>query len=281
MPDADPVKLRLTAAKTIAQRMKALGLSKEELSQQTKISIATLEALEQGQTKRLSEDRLLNPKLKALAEALELPVQTVQSAVWRPSAQQNTASKKIGRVWSVLIRLKDQIDLDSGQGFVAYGLLVAVLLYGLNLQQRRLAADNLLTLEPIAPLPLNIHLSNTPVRLAEQVENVNPAVEFQPLARLEDPAIRRQILQEALQLPEQEPQHGLLEVALTSPAQVIILQQGEVHAQLKAESGVLRWRLRPAFTVTVIPPDSGTVRWNNQLLTLLDETRGQFQVDAP
>ena len=195
--------------------------------------------------------------------------------------QGNTTSRGLGRFRNALVGLKGQIDLDSGQGLVIYGLLVAALLYGLNLQQRRLAADNLLSLEPIAPLPLDIHLSNTPVRLAEQVETVNPAVEFQPLARLEDPAIRRQLLREALQIPDQEPGHGLLEVTLTAPARVTIAQQGTVHAQLKAEFGVLYWRLQPAFTVTVVPADSATVRWDNQPLAPLDETRGLFQVTAP
>ena len=197
------------------------------------------------------------------------------------AGQDNSTGKRIGRFRNLWVALKGQIDLDSRQGLVVYGLLVAVLLYGLNLQQRRLAADNLLSLEPIAPLPLDIHLSNTPVRLAEQVENVNPAVEFQPLARLEDPAIRRQLLREALQPPDQAPRYGLLEVTVTSPAQVTISRQGAVHAQIKAESGVLRWRLQPAFTLTVMPSDGAVVRWNSQPLVLLDETRGRFQVTAP
>ena len=195
--------------------------------------------------------------------------------------QDITTGKRVGRFRNTWVALKGQIDLDSGQGLVVYGLLVAVLLYGLNLQQRRLAADNLLSLEPVAPLPLEIHLSNTPVRLAEQVETVNPAVEFQPLARLEDPAIRRQLLREALQPPGQPPQYGLLEVTMTAPAQVTLSRQGAVHAQLKAASGVLRWRLQPAFTVTVVPPDGAVVRWNDQPLVLLDESRGLFQVAAP
>lgn len=282
MQDTDPVKARGAAAKTIRQRMAALGISRQQVSQRTRIATATLEALEQGWSERVPEDRDLGPKLKALSEVLRLPIQTVQAAAWRPPASQdNNTSRRIGRLWNALVALKGQIDLDSGQGLVIYGLLVAVLLYGLNLQQRRLAADNLLILEPIAPLPLDIHLSNTPVRLAEQVETVNPAVEFQPLARLEDPAIRRQLLREALQLPDQAPQYGLLELIMISPAQVTISQQGAVYAQLKAESGVLRWRLQPAFAVTVVPPDGAIVRWNNQPLAPLDETRGLFQVSAP
>ena len=282
MQDIDPAKARVAAAKTIRQRMKVLDLSRQALSQQTSITVAALEALEQGGAGRLPEDPHWPPKLKALAEVLQLPVQVVQAAAWRPPAGQgNTTSRTISRLWNALVAFKGQIDLDSGQGIVLYGVLVAVLLYGLNLQQRRLAADNLLSLEPIAPLPLDIHLSNTPVRLAEQVETLNPAVEFQPLARLEDPAVRRQLLREALQPSDQEPSHGLLEVTVNSPAQVTLFQQGAVHAQLKAEAGVLRWRLHPALTVTVVPPDSATVRWNDQPLTLLDETRGLFQVAAP
>ena len=197
------------------------------------------------------------------------------------SSRTTPPSKRFGRFQNPFAGLNGQIDLDSRQGLVIYGVLVAVLLYGLNLQQRRLAADNLLSLEPIAPLPLEIHLSNTPVRLEEQVEIVNPAVEFQPLARLEDPAIRRQLLQDALQLPGQSVPYGLLEVTTTTPAQVTIFRQGTVHAQLTAASGTLRWRLQPAFTVTVVPPDGAVVRWNDQPLALLDEARGWFQVAAP
>ncbi len=197
------------------------------------------------------------------------------------AGQDNSTGKRIGRFRNAWVALKGQTDLDSGQGLVVYGLLVAVLLYGLNLQQRRLAADNLLSLEPIAPLPLEIHLSNTPVRLAEQVETVNPAVEFQPLARLEDPAIRRQLLREALQPPGQPPQYGLLEVTMTAPAQVTLSRQGTVDARFMAASGTLRWRLQPAFALTVMPPDGAVVRWNSQPLVLLDETRGRFQVTAP
>ena len=284
MQDADPVKARIAAATTVRQRRTALGLSRRQLSRQTGMAIATLEALEQGSAEQLPEEPDWRHKLEVLAEVLGLPIRTVQAAAWHPPvAQGNSTNERIGQLWGALVSLNHQIDLDSGQGLVLYGLLVAVLLYGLNLQQRRLAADNLLSLEPIAPLPLEIHLSNTPVRLAEQeqVETVNPAVEFQPLARLEDPAIRRQVLREALQPPAQTPQHGLLEVTMTAPARVTILQQGAVHAQLKAESGVLRWRLQPAFSVTVVPPDNAVVSWNNQPLSLLDEARGLFRVDAP
>ena len=282
MQDTDPVKARVAAAKTIRQRMKALDVSREQLSRRTGITVAMLKTLEQGGSGRLPEDRSWNSKLEALADVLQLPVQTVQAAAWRPPiGQNNTSSRKVGRLWNALVVFKGRIDLDSGQGLVTYGLLVAILLYGLNLQQRRLAADNLLSLEPIAPLPLDIQLSNTPVRLAEQAEALNPAVEFQPLARLEDPAVRRQVLREALQPVDPKLKHGLLEVSVSSPAQVTILQQGEVHAQLKAESGVLRWRLQPELAVTVVPPDNAVVRWNDQPLILLDETRGLFQVSAP
>lgn len=290
MQDTDPVQARLAAAATIRRRMAALGLSREQLSLQTGMAMATLTALEQGWIQQTPEERNLPPKLEALSDVLQLPMETLQAAAWRPpGGQRNTGpnpasvGKGLARFWNALVALNGQIDLDSGQGLVIYGLLVAVLLYGLNLQQRRLAADNLLSLEPIGPLPLEIHLSNTPVRFAEEaeVETINPAVEFQPLARLEDPAIRRQLLREALQPTGQTPRHGILEVTLTAPAQVTILQPGAVQAELKAASGVLRWRLQPAFSVTVVPPESGVVRWDNQPLRLLDETRGLFQVPAP
>ena len=283
MQDTDPVKARLAATQTIRQRMTALG--REQLSRQTGLPIATLEALEQGGSQPLPEDRNMGPKLEALAEILGLPIWTVESAAGRPPAGQgNSIGRRLGQLRKAAAALgPPQIDLDSGWGRVIYGLLVAVLLYGLNLQQRQLAADNLLSLEPIAPLPLDIHLSDTPVRLAEQeqVEAVNPAVEFQPLARLEDSAIRRQLLREALQPADQPPEHGLLEIALAAPAQVTVLQQGVVHGQIKGESGVMRWRLRPAFSLTVVPARSAVVRWNNEPLDLADEARGLFLVDAP
>ena len=92
MQDIDPAKARVAAAKTIRQRMKALDLSRQKLSQRTSITVAALEALEQGGSGRLPEDPHWPPKLKALAEVLQLPVQVVQAAAWRPLAGQGNTT---------------------------------------------------------------------------------------------------------------------------------------------------------------------------------------------
>jgi len=275
MQDTDSFpQARAEVSAALRKYMKERNLSRGQLSSQIGVSPAILNALERGCAERLPHDSQLDSALRRLSETLGLPLPILKGAAGRPATARGWESA----FWSTLSASQIRINLESGQGLLIYGFLLLALLYGLNLQQRRLAAANLLSLEPISPLPLSIQLSDIPVRLEDQGEVANPAMEFQPLARLEDPVIRRQLLREALQ-PLREPDHGVLEVSLAAPAQVTITRQGTVYAQLTADAGLLRWRLQPPFQVVMLPGGNGVVRWDDEPLSLVDEDRGLFRVE--
>ncbi len=131
-------------------RREELGLSRRQLALDTKVSTAVLEALEQGWTDRLPEAAFLGTILQKLTQRLELPAGELEKAL---KAALPPKPNQRGGDNSALKRFTlSSIELFSTwQSTVAYGLLLAGLVYGLNLQQRQLAAAQVFSLQPIPP----------------------------------------------------------------------------------------------------------------------------------
>ena len=274
------------ARERITQRREALGLTMRQLAQQTRISIPVLEALEKGWTHRLPEAPYLRTLLKTLAEVLQLPIDDLVAATWQnPPAATGHTKTATRRRWQrrFASMLPPWQHLLSGwSGVALYFLLFGLLLAGLNWQQRRLAVANLLSLEPIPPLPLAVQLSDAPVELANEIQVANPAVIYRPLLRPEDPVFREQLLWDAIR-PAVNPelQEGVLLVELRAPAVLSLMNSTTIHGRLKAEAGTLRWHLKPPFQLVVTPHDNATVRWRSAVLKVTDPERGLFVVPAP
>jgi len=135
---------------SLEARREALGLSRRQLALDTKVSTAVLEALEQGWTDRLPEAAFLGTILQKLAQRLELPPGELERALKAalPPKQNQREMDNSGLKRFTL----SSIELFSTwQGTIAYGLLLAGLVYGLNLQQRQLAAAQVFSLQPIPP----------------------------------------------------------------------------------------------------------------------------------
>jgi transcriptional regulator with XRE-family HTH domain len=144
-PGVEPL---LELGKSLQQRRESMGLSMRQLSLETRVSTAVLEALEKGWTKRLPEALYLGTILHKLAERLQLPADqldaALQAALPQPSNTHELKESALGRF------TLSSIDLFSTwQGTIAYAALMLGLLYGLNLQQRQLAAANVLSFKPI------------------------------------------------------------------------------------------------------------------------------------
>ena len=270
----------------ITRRREALGLTMRELAQQTRISIPVLEALEKGWAHRLPEAPYLRTLLKTLAEVLQLPIDDLVAATWQhPPAASGHVKTATRRRWKrrfATMLPPWQHLLTGWSGVALYLLLFGFLLAGLNWQQRRLAMANLVSLEPVAPLPLAVQLSDAPVELTNEIQVANPAVIYRPLLRPEDPVFRQQLLLDAIRPavnPEQ--QEGVLLVNLRAPAVLSLMGDTTVHGRLKAETGTLRWHLKPPFQLVVTPHGSATVRWRGGLLKVADPERDLFVVPAP
>jgi hypothetical protein len=122
-PPLDPL---LTAGRRLREAREAAGLGLRQLAQETRISTPVLEALERGWRDRLPEAALPPERLRFHGPRRE------------PLLRRFTPGS---------------IDVfTTWQGTLLYGLLTLLLIYGLNLQQRRLALQGLLSPQPLPPM---------------------------------------------------------------------------------------------------------------------------------
>ena len=146
-PGSDPVPVDrlLQAGNTLREAREARGLGLRQLANETRISTAVLEALEKGWRDRLPEAAYLRTMLPLLEHHLQLPGGSLQGA--QPP---ETSRPHEGRGGRVLRFTPGSIDVfTTWQGTVLYGILTLGLIYALNLQQQRLAARGLLTVDPL------------------------------------------------------------------------------------------------------------------------------------
>ena len=139
----------LEVGRRLKSEREARGLNLRQMALETKISTPVLEALERGWRDQLPEGAYLKSMLPLLEEYLNLPGGSLSAAL--PAESESATSPGMVQRFT-----PGSIDVfSSWQGTVLYGAITLGLIYGLNLQQRQLAAANLLTFQPIAALKPN------------------------------------------------------------------------------------------------------------------------------
>ena len=137
----------LAAGRLLREAREARHLSLRQLALETRISTPVLEALERGWRDRLPEAAYLRTMLPLIERHLDLDPGSLRSALPEPGPQLHR------RPAGQLGFSPFSIELfTTWQGTALYGLLMLGLLYGLNLEQRRLAAQGLHALAPVGPL---------------------------------------------------------------------------------------------------------------------------------
>lgn len=150
-PAVPPVDPLLAAGERLRQERQRRQLSLRQLADETRISTAVLEAMERGWRDRLPEAAYLRTMLPLIERHLDLEPGSLEGVL-----PEGTARGQPGRSGGGLLRrfTPGSIDVFSTwQGTVLYGLLTLGLIYGLNLQQQRLAAGGVLVVAPIPPRP--------------------------------------------------------------------------------------------------------------------------------
>ncbi|MEB3244322.1 MAG: helix-turn-helix transcriptional regulator [Cyanobacteriota bacterium] len=234
----------------------AKGLPLRDLAQRTRISIAVLEALEGGWKERLPEAAYLRSMLPLLERHLNLPAESLTAAVLPHASRRG--GDRLGRQAPPL-SLGALHLLASWQSTLLYGLLILGLLYGVNLQQRRLAAMGQLAgeVDPLAPRVAR--------PLGEQRRPI-PFAELHPLAVAERGQAMELLAGES-QRREPDLSLGVLTLQLSAPTDVALRGPRGVDTELKGVRGTLTLPVLPPFELRLSPePPATAVRWRGQPL---------------
>jgi hypothetical protein len=187
-PPADPL---LAAGRQLREAREAAGLGLRQLAQETRISTPVLEALERGWRERLPEAAYLRTMLPLLQRRLGLEPGCLDAAL-PPERLRFHGPRR-----EPLLRRFTPGSIDvftTWQGTLLYGLLTLLLIFGLNLQQRRLALQGLLSPLPLPPMaPAAEKAASSEERNATLLQAFP---ELQPLRRAADGQALRQLRQE-------------------------------------------------------------------------------------
>ncbi|MCP9861346.1 MULTISPECIES: RodZ family helix-turn-helix domain-containing protein [unclassified Cyanobium] len=251
----------LLAGQQLREARESRGIGLRQLALDTRISTAVLEALERGWRDRLPEAAYLRTMLPLLEHHLELPAGCLDG-VLPPEPDRRHGRRRD----TVLLRFTPgSIDVfTTWQGTVLYAVLCAGLLYGLNLQQRHLAAQGLNALRPIPPLS---------AAQADQanLEDADRAIlgaypDLRPLGKAAAGQGLQRLRRETSQI-RPDLALGLLRLELSKPTRVSLRSDRGVETQLPAAQGSLSLPVLPPFSLRLDPaPAAGSVRWNGQPL---------------
>ncbi len=254
-PREDPL---LNAGRQLRQQREARGLNLRQLAIETRVSTPVLEALERGWRERLPEPAYLRTMLPLLEQHLNLPAGALKGALPdRPEMAQHGVS---GRQALLSRFTPGSIDVfTTWQGTVLYGGLTLALIYGVNLQQQRLAAENLLALRPIPPLPASEQRAPDP-----NAELLQAYPDLRPLQQAAQGVARQRLLEGGI---ERRPAAGVLQLRLGQPTRISLGSDAGVKTELNGAIGELVLQLRPPLRLTLDPvPSQGAVLWDGKPL---------------
>ncbi|MFQ6537451.1 MULTISPECIES: helix-turn-helix domain-containing protein [Aphanothece] len=251
----------MSAGQRLRQRREERQLTLRELALETRISTPVLEALERGWRDRLPEATYLRTMLPLIERHLDLEPGSLEVVLpASPAPADNRRREGLLRRFT-----PGSIDVfTTWQGTLVYGVLTLGLVYGLNLQQQQLAAEGLVVLRPIPPLP--------PEEQARQpgAEQVLLAI-YPDLRPLDRAAAGRglKLLGTGTPRQQREEARGELMVRLASPAQLRLETGRGVTTELKGASGELALEISGPWTLrlTPAPAEADAVRWNGLAVT--------------
>ncbi|MEB3256978.1 MAG: helix-turn-helix transcriptional regulator [Cyanobacteriota bacterium] len=252
-PPPDPLR---TAGRLVRDAREAKGLGLRDLAQRTRISIAVLEALEGGWKDRLPEATYLRAMLPLLEHQLDLPTGSLEPLLPHQGHRAHGGTGK-GAAQGKGLAPSTLLLLTTWQSGLLYGLLLLGLLYGVNLQQQRLAAMGRLVARPI---PLTPNQAQAPSNPEEPFPDLRP--------------LQRAAAGQAMGLLRRESKPsgpdrtlGLLTLSLNQPTRLALDSLRSGQTQLEGLSGDLSLPVLPPFELRLSPPPpAAAVRWRGKTL---------------
>ncbi|MCX5953300.1 MAG: helix-turn-helix transcriptional regulator [Cyanobacteria bacterium] len=264
-PPKDPL---LITGQQLRDAREAQGLGLRDLAQQTRISTAVLEALERGWRDRLPEPAYLRTMLPLLEQRLQLTPGSLGAAL--PTVASNAVAARREKLRQRFTPGSIEV-FTSWQGTLLYGLLGLVLLYGLNLSQRRLIEHGLQT---TGPLPAQATTTSPEINqglLAGAYQDVLP--------------LRSAASGRALRQWRQESQQagvdlslGWLSIRLNGPTRLQLKDSEGRRTTLEGVQGELTLPVLPPFELNLNPAAPAlAVRWNGLALSPDPTEAGRYR----
>ena len=272
--DGRPEDPLLEAGRLLRQEREQRGLSLRQLAMDTRISTPVLEALERGWRDRLPEAAYLRTMLPLIEQRLELPGGSLEVAL-PPQTGSHQGPSRGG----LLQRFTPgSIEVFSTwQGTLLYGALTLGLIYAINLQQQRIAAANLLSPQPIAPLPAREQAK--PADAGTGLLRLYP--DLRPLVRA-DRGVALNALQRIQRAATQDSGPGVLELNLSRPSTISLSSESGQRSSLQGAQGQLSLQLQPPLQLNISPaPGTSEVLWQGRPLPAQTGQPGRYSLPLP
>lgn len=259
----------LLAGERLRQAREQRGLGLRQLAAETLVSTAVIEALERGWRDRLPEPAYLRTILPLLERYLALEPGSL--AVALPGGHPQSGP---GRQSQVRLPLLSVQLFTTWQGTAAYGALMLALLYGLNLEQRRLAAQGVHALNPVPPLS-EAGRRQLPPKGTALLLQTYPDLHPLDLARQSRGLV---LVRRQLGEVRAAAEPGVLELSVTRPHRLTLESAGVLSSELQVAAGVLVLPLTPPLQLRLDPPLAAgvQVRWNG--LPLEPSAPGRYRL---
>lgn len=271
-PDGDPIEPPkdplLITGQQLREAREAQGLGLRELAQQTRISTAVLEALERGWRDRLPEPAYLRTMLPMLEQRLQLSPGSLRAAL--PAAARSAAAARREKLRQRFTPGSIEV-FTSWQGTLLYGLLGLLLIYGLNLSQRRLIEHGLQSTGPLPPLA-------TPT--SPEINQSLLAGAYQDVLPLHSAASGRGLRQwrQESQLAGVDLSLGWLSVRLNGPTSLQLKDSEGRRTTLEGAEGEITLPVLPPFELNLNPAVAElAVRWNGRALSPEPSAAGRYR----
>ena len=273
--DQDPL---VAAGHRLHQAREERGLSLRQLALETRISTPVLEALERGWADRLPEMAYLRTMLPLLERHLGLERGSLGQALAAAEPQQARRIRAQVRQPLLSVQL-----FSTWQGTAVYGVLLLLVLYALNLEQRRLAAQGLLALNPLPPLAESAQRTLPPagsdllLALYPELRPLALAQRGQALAVLRRPEPVPAVASTTPGQSQQPAASGVLSLQLSRPTRLLLSSGDGQRQTLQLGAGEL---LLPLASPTELilepaPEQALEVRWNGE--PLRPEAPGRYR----
>ena len=265
----------INAGRILRDHRESRGLSLRDLARETRITIPVLEAIERGWSDRLPEHAYLNSMLALLEQYLDMPCGCLSEALPERSRQQVTCEKIISRRPKL-----DAIEVfATWRGNVVYGIVMLTTLYGLNQQQRQLAASNTLSLYPI-PLTADQLRDKVTYPLVGKNTSLHKIVSLYDDHHQQLEQWERSVGSSG---KSDSTNTKLLQLTLQEPRQLRISSARGDRTNLENAQGNLRFQLQGPLELTIRPPlnDNDYLIWDGYEPSALAGRPGDYWLGQP